>query len=56
MTIQDRIYKFDETAGVFLAGVPARDLTEAEAKQYGVTNNPLWQKEAKKPITKKDGE
>jgi hypothetical protein len=31
--------------GRFVAGVPARDLTDAEAKAYGVEKSPLWRKE-----------
>ena len=30
--------------GRFVAGVPARDLTDAEAKTYGVEKSPLWRK------------
>ncbi len=33
--------------GGFIPGVPARDLTDAEAEQYGVTNSPLYVKQAK---------
>jgi len=29
--------------GQFIAGVPARDLTDAEAEEYGVTDSPLYQ-------------
>lgn len=35
--------------GEFLPGVPARDLTDDEAKEYGVEASPLYEKEQLKP-------
>ncbi len=34
--------------GQFIPGVPARDLTDAEAKQYEVTKSPLYRAQKSK--------
>ena len=53
---EERVYKFNGTG--FLVGVPARDLTEEEAKRFNATNHPLWKKQTAKKAVKsdKDGE
>lgn len=39
--------------GKFIPGVPARDLTDAQAKEHDVTDNPLYRKRADKPAASK---
>lgn len=39
--------------GEFIPGVPARNLTDAEAKEFGVTKNPLYKKRADEPAENK---
>ena len=49
------MYKY--TGAGFIPGVPARDLTDEEAQEYGVTDSPLYEKQAAKKSAKevKDG-
>jgi hypothetical protein len=49
------MYKYQ--GGGFIPGVPAGDLTDKQAQEYGVENSPLYQKEADKKTAKevKDG-
>lgn len=37
------MWAFVGKQGQFIAGVPARDLTDDEADEYGVTDSPLYQ-------------
>lgn len=47
-------YKY--VGGGFIPGVPARDLTDAEAKEFGVEESPLYEKikTAAKPVRSDD--
>jgi len=38
--------------GEYIPGVPARDLTDAEAKQYGVEDSPIYEKASPKGDSK----
>ena len=38
-------YKFLGTPGEYVPGVPATDLTDKEAKEYGVEDHPLYEKQ-----------
>jgi hypothetical protein len=38
------VYKWVGDDGDYIPGVPTRELTEDEAKEFGVTENPLYKR------------
>lgn len=48
------MYKFMGQPGEYIAGVPARDLSDKEAKEHGVEASPLYEKKATKPDPQSD--